>query len=147
MQIYEQVVRFFDVQQPYTIPFDITAFLIGVIDELPSQEGQTKPDQEIVTTAFGPVLDVIRKDAQSRNLMNFRPLWFALLTKFATIEPLAKLILQNSAVENNLGASYGNTLLGVLFTMSTLPKKTGDPYDFFEENFNFASGYVWSFFI
>lgn len=108
----------------------ITAFVRNVVAELQSSDEENGADN--VATSFGPVLDIIHKEAAQSNLI-FHSYWFAVLDIFASIEPTAKLIITHSTPKEAQGRAYADTLLGALLNLSCLPKTVGHPFEFFIE--------------
>ncbi|XP_012529354.2 ubiquitin conjugation factor E4 A [Monomorium pharaonis] len=132
-EVYSQFVALF--VDDITSKTELLSFVSGIVEELISANSKSDID-DLIKKSFSPVLNIVRKEAAQSNLFTFRHQWFALLNTFSTIEPLAKLIICHSTPrkkENVQGCVYSDTLLGVLFSISCLPKKAKDSYDLFEK--------------
>ncbi|XP_057320961.1 ubiquitin conjugation factor E4 A [Microplitis mediator] len=102
--------------------------------------------QNIFTSSFKPILEIINNQVVSSNLIVFRNYWFNVLQTFSNIEPLAEMFISyctpitlslssssSSLTNNNQGSAYGNTLLGNLLSLSCLPKTFSGSFDFFND--------------
>ncbi|XP_043272469.1 ubiquitin conjugation factor E4 A [Venturia canescens] len=110
---------------------DMPDFMTGILAELDAPN--LKPDDDTLISAFSPILDYIKKEAETRNLLTFSQCWFDLLLTFASFEPLAKLIISHSSPEGTNGRVYSQTLLGVLFSYSCLPDDPQAQFIFFDK--------------
>ena len=92
-------------------------------------------ETESINTSFSPILDVIHEETKNSGLLIFKQYWFCILQTFASIEPLAKLIIDHSSVKNKAGRAYVDTLLGSILSLSCLPKGADASFDFFDKPF------------
>lgn len=125
---------------------ELISFTQGIVNELRAQDEQNATDA--ITTAFTPILDIIYEQAAQSSLVFFSRYWFTILNLFASIEPLAKLLIEHSTPKNNQGRAYANTLLGALLSLSCLPKKIGESFYFFDKPLQQSSttmeGNIWT---
>lgn len=110
---------------------ELASFTLGIVTELASENGRV--DEEVVNSAFEPILDIIHKETANHNILTFHQYWFEMLQKFSSVEALAKLVIRHSTPKNNNGRAYSDTLLGALLTLSCLPKTVDAPFDFFDK--------------
>ncbi|XP_076245661.1 ubiquitination factor E4A [Calliopsis andreniformis] len=110
---------------------ELVSFTNGIVNELQAKNEENADD--VIAASFTPILYVIHVQAAQSNLLFFRQYWFTILTLFASIEPLAKLLIQYSTPKNNEGRAFADTLLGAILSLSCLPKTLEEPYYFFEK--------------
>ncbi|KAL6256533.1 hypothetical protein P5V15_012646 [Pogonomyrmex californicus] len=111
---------------------ELPSFINDVVEELIATNTECDTE-DIIAKSFSPILDIIQKEAAQSNLFNFRKQWFELLNVFATIDPLAKLLILHSTPKKSHGFAYSDTLLGAFFNLSCLPKTPNDPYNLFDK--------------
>lgn len=111
---------------------ELSSFVSGVMEQLITSN-EDSDIENVIAATFAPVLDIVHQEAAQSNLFTFHHQWFALLHAFSTVEPLAKLIIRHSTPKNNQGRAYADTLLGALFSISSLPKTADAQYDLFDK--------------
>lgn len=112
---------------------ELSSFIGGIVEHICSENKGC--ESETITSAFSPILDIIHKETTNGSLLISKQYWFGILQTFASLEPLAKLVISHSTVKNNIGKAYGDTLLGSLLSLSCLPKTATASFDFFDKPF------------
>ncbi|XP_058800280.1 ubiquitin conjugation factor E4 A [Phymastichus coffea] len=125
---------------------ELSSFMGGIVEHICAENKGS--ESETINSAFSPLLDIIHKETTNGNLLVCKQYWFGILQIFASLEPLAKLIIAHSTVRNNIGKAYADTLLGSLLSLSSLPKTPSAPFDFFDKPFqqqnSIVDGIIWS---
>ncbi|CAB0035642.1 unnamed protein product [Trichogramma brassicae] len=102
--------------------------------------------EEVISIAFSPILDKIQQEASVSNIL-IKQYWFSILQTFASVEPLANLIINHNKPKNTTGRAYSDTLFGSLLSLGCLPKTPTARYDFFDKPFqqnSAAEGNIWT---
>ncbi|XP_063973591.1 ubiquitin conjugation factor E4 A [Diachasmimorpha longicaudata] len=109
---------------------NVAAFTENVVKVIGIDE---ESDAQALLGAFGPMLNIIYKEAADSNLLVFRQYWFDVLQVFSNIESLAKLLIHHCTPIADHGSAFSDTIFGALLSLSCLPKSYGGPYDFFDK--------------
>ncbi|XP_011494935.1 PREDICTED: ubiquitin conjugation factor E4 A [Ceratosolen solmsi marchali] len=112
---------------------DLISFINDVIKYLCLENKGS--ETEIINITFSSILNIIHKEVDNSDLLQFKQYWFSILQIFAIIEPLAKLIITHSSIKSRNGKAYADTLLGSLLNLSCLPKTINGPYYFYNKPF------------
>ena len=112
----------------------VKLFTSGVIAQLIKCHQEDEENKErVISKSFMPMLMIIQLEATESDRLIFQEYWFSNLQIFATLEPLAGLLIGHSTPNYNVDQSYTDTLLGALLNLSCLPKSPDAPFEFFEE--------------
>ncbi|XP_015110282.1 ubiquitin conjugation factor E4 A [Diachasma alloeum] len=109
---------------------NVNLFTENVVNMIKNDE---ESDDQVLLGAFGPMLNIIHKEAADSNLLVFRQHWFNVLQVFSNVESLAKLLIRHCTPIADHGSAFSDTIFGALLSLSCLPKSYGGPYDFFDK--------------
>ncbi|KAL7305224.1 hypothetical protein TKK_0002609 [Trichogramma kaykai] len=124
---------------------DLLSFITGIVEYLCAENNEVEKE-EVISIAFSPILDKIQQEASVSNIL-IKQYWFSILQTFASVEPLANLIINHNKPKNTTGRAYSDTLFGSLLSLGCLPKTPTARYDFFDKPFqqnSAAEGNIWT---